>query len=66
MEEGEVAVPGTFSRETGLLMTIADLSVILAKVQVDETDVVRLKARDSVEVNTMRIPTPRSPDASPR
>jgi len=50
VEEGEVAVPGTFSRETGLLMTIADLSVILAKVQVDETDVVRLSQNDSVEV----------------
>src|SRR3972149_7052251 len=37
VEEGEVAVPGTFSRETGLLMTVADLSVGLAKVQVDET-----------------------------
>ena len=50
VEEGEVAVPGTFSKETGLLMTIADLSVILAKVQVDETDVVRLTKSDSVEV----------------
>src|SRR5215213_5329082 len=50
VEQGEVAVPGTFSRETGLLMTIADLSVILAKVQVDETDVVRLTPNDSVEV----------------
>lgn len=50
VEEGEVAVPGTFSRETGLLMTIADLSVILAKVEVDETDVVRLSQNDSVEV----------------
>jgi HlyD family secretion protein len=50
VEEGEVAVPGTFSRETGLLLTVADLSVILAKVQVDETDVVRLSAKDSVEV----------------
>jgi len=50
VETGEVAVPGTFSRETGLLMTIADLSVILAKVQVDETDVVRLSSNDSVEV----------------
>jgi HlyD family secretion protein len=50
VEEGEVAVPGTFSRETGLLLTIADLSVILAKVQVDETDVVRLTHNDSVEV----------------
>jgi HlyD family secretion protein len=56
VEEGEVAVPGTFSRETGLLMTIADLSVILAKVQVDETDVVRLKIRDSVEVNIDAYP----------
>jgi HlyD family secretion protein len=49
VEEGEVAVPGTFSRETGLLLTIADLSVILAKVQVDETDVVRLSHNESVE-----------------
>src|SRR5215210_7996156 len=56
VEEGEVAVPGTFSRETGLLMTIADLSVILAKVQVDETDVVRLNTRDSVEVNIDAYP----------
>lgn len=50
VEEGEVAVPGTFSRDVGLLMTVADLSVILAKVQVDETDVVRLSDGDSVQV----------------
>lgn len=50
VEEGEVAVPGTFSRDVGLLMTVADLSVILAKVQVDETDVVRLADGDSVQV----------------
>jgi HlyD family secretion protein len=56
VEEGEVAVPGTFSRETGLLLTIADLSVILAKVQVDETDVVRLTANDSVEVTIDAYP----------
>ena len=56
VEEGEVAVPGTFSRETGLLMTVADLSVILAKVQVDETDVVRLRQRDSVEVTIDAYP----------
>ncbi|MGH7658432.1 MAG: efflux RND transporter periplasmic adaptor subunit, partial [Gemmatimonadales bacterium] len=49
-EEGEVAVPGTFSRETGLLMTVADLSVIQANVQVDETDVIRLEEGDSVSV----------------
>jgi HlyD family secretion protein len=56
VEEGEVAVPGTFSRETGLLLTIADLSVILAKVQVDETDVVRLTHNDSVEVSIDAYP----------
>lgn len=50
VEEGEVAVPGTFSRETGLLMTVADLSVIIAKVDVDETDVVRVSLGDSVAV----------------
>lgn len=56
VEQGEVAVPGTFSRETGLLMTVADLSVILAKVQVDETDVVRLTQNDSVEVTIDAYP----------
>jgi HlyD family secretion protein len=56
VEEGEVAVPSTFSRETGLLMTVADLSVILAKVQVDETDVVRLAANDSVQVTIDAYP----------
>jgi len=56
VEEGEVAVPGTFSRETGLLMTIADLSVILAKVQVDETDVVRLAANDSTQITIDAYP----------
>ena len=56
VEEGEVAVPGTFSRETGLLMTIADLSVVLARVQVDETDVVRLHLKDSVSVTIDAFP----------
>lgn len=56
VEEGEVAVPGTFSRETGLLMTIADLSVVLAKVKVDETDVVRLSLNDSVSVTIDAFP----------
>src|SRR5213083_496660 len=54
--EGEVAVPGTFSRETGLLLTISDLSVIQTKVQVDETDVVRLHLGDSVGVSIDAFP----------
>lgn len=56
VHEGEVAVPGTFSKETALLMTIADLSTILAKVQVDETDVVRLHLGDSVAVSIDAYP----------
>lgn len=56
VEEGEVAVPGTFSRETGLLLTVSDLSVIQVKVQVDETDVVRLQLGDSVEVSIDAFP----------
>jgi HlyD family secretion protein len=56
VEVGEVAVPGTFSKETALLMTIADMSTILAKVQVDETDVVRLASGDSVEVSIDAYP----------
>ncbi len=56
VEEGEVAVPGTFSRETGLLMTISDLSVIETQVQVDETDVIRLQTGDSADVSIDAYP----------
>src|SRR5205809_1182135 len=56
VEEGEVAVPGTFSRETGLLLTVSDLSVIQTTVQVDETDVVRVQLGDSVEVTIDAFP----------
>lgn len=56
VEEGEVAVPGTFSRETGLLLTVSDLSVIQAVVKVDETDVVRLHLNDSVDVSIDAFP----------
>ncbi len=56
VEEGEVAVPGTFSRDVGLLMRIADMSVIQAKVKVDETDVVKLALGDSVAVSIDAFP----------
>jgi HlyD family secretion protein len=56
VEQGEVAVPGTFSRETGLLATVSDLSVIQVNVQVDETDVVRLHLGDSAEVTIDAFP----------
>lgn len=56
VEEGEVAVPGTFSKDVGLLLTVSDLSVIQTKVNVDETDVVRVKLGDSVEVSIDAFP----------
>lgn len=56
VEVGEVAVPGTFSRETALLMTVSDLSVIQVNVRVDETDVVRLHMWDSTEVTIDAFP----------
>src|SRR5437660_1214247 len=56
VEEGEVAVPGTFSKDVGLLLTVSDLSVIQIKVNVDETDVVRLHLQDSVEVSVDAFP----------
>lgn len=56
VEAGEVAVPQSFSKDVGLLMTISDLSVIQTLVQVDETDVVRLHLGDSVEVSIDAFP----------
>src|SRR6266480_3773172 len=56
VEEGEGAVPSTFSKDIGLLLTVSDLSVIQAEVKVDETDVVRLHLGDSVEVSIDAFP----------
>ncbi|MGH7531672.1 MAG: efflux RND transporter periplasmic adaptor subunit [Gemmatimonadales bacterium] len=56
VEVGEVAVPATFSPDNALLATVADLGTILAKVQVDETDVVRLAIGDSVQVSIDAFP----------
>lgn len=56
VEVGEVAVPATFSKDNALLATVADLGTILAKVKVDETDVVRLALGDSVQVSIDAFP----------
>jgi HlyD family secretion protein len=56
VEEGEIALASTFSRETGLLLTISDLSVIQVDVDVDETDVVRLMLGDSAEIKIDAFP----------
>jgi len=43
VEVGERAVPGTLNNPSATLMVIADLSVIEAEVEVDETDIVDLE-----------------------
>src|SRR5947207_14044709 len=47
VEEGEVAVAGTFSKDVGLLLMVSGLSVIQVRVNGDETDGVRLQLGDS-------------------
>lgn len=46
-EEGEVVVSGTMNNPASVIATIADLSEILAEVDVDETEVARVKVGQS-------------------
>jgi len=50
VEAGERAVPGTLNNPSATLMEIADLSIIEAEVEVDETDIVDLKLDQEAEV----------------
>ena len=50
VEKGERAVPGTLNSPSATLMEIADLSIIEAEVQVDETDIVNVKVGQDAEV----------------
>lgn len=50
VEEGETALVGTMNNPGTVLMTIADLSVMEAEVEVDETDVVGVEIGQVAEV----------------
>lgn len=50
VEKGERAVPGIQSNPIATLMTIADMSVIEAELQVDETDIVNVALGQPAEV----------------
>ncbi|HXK59148.1 MAG TPA: efflux RND transporter periplasmic adaptor subunit, partial [Acidobacteriota bacterium] len=50
VEKGERAVPGTLNNPLATLMEIADLSVIEAEVEVDETDIVNVAVGQDAEV----------------
>ena len=53
---GETVVPGIQNSSASTIMTIADMSIITAEVNVDETDIVSVKLDQSVEVTIDAIP----------
>jgi HlyD family secretion protein len=56
MRVGETVVPGIQSSTASTIMTIADMSVITAEVNVDETDIVSIKMDQSADVTIDAIP----------
>jgi HlyD family secretion protein len=56
VEEGETAVMGTINYQGTVLMTIADLSRMIAVVTIDETDVPNVKVGQVVEVIADALP----------
>jgi HlyD family secretion protein len=56
VEAGERAVPGTLNNPAATLMVIADLSVIEAEVEVDETDIVDLELGQPAVVKVDALP----------
>jgi HlyD family secretion protein len=56
VREGETVVMGIQNSLGSTLMTVADMSVITAEVQVDETDIVNVKLGQPVEITIDAIP----------
>ena len=56
VEVGERAVPGTLNNPYATIMVIADLSIIEAEIEVDETDIVNVKLDQEAEVNVDALP----------
>jgi HlyD family secretion protein len=56
VREGETVVIGIQNSPGSTLMSLADMSVITAEVQVDETDIVNVKLGQSAEVTIDAIP----------
>ncbi len=56
VHEGETVVMGIQNSPGSTLMTVADMSVITAEVQVDETDIVNVKLGQAAEVTIDAIP----------
>ena len=56
IEEGETVVTGTMNNPGTILLTIADLSVMEAEIEVDETDVVDVRLGQNVKVTVDAFP----------
>lgn len=56
IQQGETAIPGTFSKDIGTLLTISDMSTLETKVNVDETDVSHIHVGDSAVVQLDALP----------
>ncbi len=56
VEEGETAVMGTMNYQGTVLMTIADLSRMIAVVEIDETDVPAVKVGQAAEIVPDALP----------
>ncbi len=56
VHEGETVVMGIQNSPGSTLMTVADMSVITAEVQVDETDIVNVKLDQPAEITIDAIP----------
>src|SRR5438270_9314099 len=56
VHEGETVVMGIQNSPGSTLMTVADMSIITAEVQVDETDIVNVKLDQAAEVTIDAIP----------
>ncbi|MBI4540455.1 MAG: efflux RND transporter periplasmic adaptor subunit [Gemmatimonadetes bacterium] len=56
VEEGETAIVGTMNNPGSLLLTVSDLSVVEAVVEVDETDVPEISLGDSASVELDAFP----------
>ena len=56
IEEGETVVIGTMNNQGTVLATVADLSVIEAEVEVDETDIPSIRLGQTAEVTIDALP----------
>lgn len=56
MRAGETVVPGLQNSTASIIMTIADMSIITAEVNVDETDIVSVKLDQPADVTIDAIP----------